>query len=87
MARRVTSAAVRLAAIAAIAVATFAAGASEGLSLDQAIATVEQKYRARVVRAEVSESQGRKIYVLRLLNSEGRVWTIRVDAASGEELN
>ncbi|HUI62457.1 MAG TPA: PepSY domain-containing protein [Steroidobacteraceae bacterium] len=56
------------------------------LSLDQAIKMAEQRYKARVVRAESQQSEGRTIYVLRLLNESGRVWTVHVDAASGSVL-
>ena len=53
--------------------------------MDQAIENAERRYKARVVRAEVSESNGRRVYVLRLLSEEGRVWTIKVDAETGGE--
>jgi hypothetical protein len=36
-----------------------------------------------VVRAESQNSDDGVVYVLRLLNDSGRVWTIRVDADSG----
>jgi uncharacterized membrane protein YkoI len=58
-------------------------GMSGGISMDRAIEMVERQYRARVVRADVSEKNGRRVYVLRLLSEEGRVWTVRVDAQSG----
>ena len=54
-----------------------------GISLDQAVSMVEKRYKARVVRTETRNEGDRKIYVLRLLNDAGRVWTVRVDAASG----
>ncbi len=54
-----------------------------GMSLDQAVAMVERRFKAKVVRTEVREDGDRKIYVLRLLNDEGRVWSVRVDASSG----
>ena len=56
---------------------------ADGVSLDHAIALAERRYNARVVRAEASSYKGRRVYVLRLLSEEGRVWTVRVDAASG----
>jgi len=62
------------------------AHSAPALSLDQAIKMAEQRYRARVVRAESQQSEGRTIYVLRLLNESGRVWTVHVDAASGSVL-
>jgi hypothetical protein len=53
------------------------------LTLDQAIEMAERRFRARVVRAGVEEADGQRIYVLRLLSEQGRVWTVRVDAQSG----
>lgn len=61
--------------------------AAAGVSLDEAVAMVEKRFKARVVRADVKEDDGRTVYVLRLLSDEsGRVWTVRVDAASGRLL-
>ena len=57
--------------------------ADAGMSLDQAVSMVERRFKARVVRTEVRQEGDRKIYVLRLLNDAGRVWTVRVDASSG----
>ena len=54
-----------------------------GVSLDQAVAMAERRFNAKVVRAGVTESNGRRVYVLRLLSEQGRVWTVRVDADSG----
>ena len=53
------------------------------MSMDQAVKMAEQRFHARVVKAEAEQENGRKVYVLRLLNEAGRVWTVRVDAASG----
>jgi uncharacterized membrane protein YkoI len=60
--------------------------AERGQSLDAIVAQVEKRYNARVVRAETRQHQGRTIYVLRLLNAEGKVWTVQVDADSGAVL-
>ncbi len=57
--------------------------ASAAVSMDQAVKMVEQRYRARVVKAEAQKDNGRTVYVLRLLNDSGKVWTVRVDAADG----
>jgi uncharacterized membrane protein YkoI len=43
----------------------------------------EQKFKARVVKAEMQDQDGKTIYVLRMLNDSGRVWTVRVDASTG----
>jgi uncharacterized membrane protein YkoI len=53
------------------------------LSMDQAVQMVEQRYHARVVRAQTQNEEGRTVYVLRLLNDSGKVWTVHVDAANG----
>ena len=57
--------------------------ASATVSMDQAVKMVEQRYRARVVKAETHKDNGRTVYVLRLLNDSGKVWTVRVDASDG----
>ncbi len=54
-----------------------------GLSMDQAVKMVEQRFHARVVKAEAQKDDGRTVYVLRLLNDSGKVWTVRVDASDG----
>jgi uncharacterized membrane protein YkoI len=51
--------------------------------MDQAVKMVERRFHARVVKAVTQKDGGRTVYQLRLLNDAGRVWTVRVDAASG----
>lgn len=53
------------------------------VSMDQAVMLAEHRYRARVVRAETRTDGDRTIYVLRMLDGSGRVFSVRVDAASG----
>ncbi len=60
--------------------------AQGGLSLDAVVQMVQQRYNARVVRAETRQENGHTVYVLRLLNADGKVWTVRVDADSGAVL-
>jgi len=43
----------------------------------------QQRFRARVVRAETRTQGGRTIYILRMLDGAGRVFAVRVDATSG----
>lgn len=57
--------------------------AEGGITIDQAIAMAEKRFKARVVRADAKNEGGRTVYVLRLLNESGRVWTVKVDAATG----
>src|SRR5688500_15435408 len=53
--------------------------------LEKVIESVERRYRANVVRVGQEEIGGRRVYVLRLLSEQGRVWTVRVDAETGRE--
>ncbi len=55
----------------------------DGISLDEAVVRAERQYRARVVRTEVTDEDGRTVYVLKLLSENGRVFTVRIDAATG----
>lgn len=55
----------------------------DGISLDEAVSRAERQYRARVVRTDVQDEDGRKVYVLKLLSEDGRVFTVRIDAQSG----
>jgi hypothetical protein len=56
---------------------------AEGISLDEAVSRAQQQYRARVVRTDVQDEDGRKVYVLKMLSDDGRVFTVRIDAATG----
>ncbi|MGC8517246.1 MAG: PepSY domain-containing protein [Steroidobacteraceae bacterium] len=56
------------------------------ITMNQAVRMVERRFRARVVRAETRKDGGATVYVLRLLDQSGRVFTVRVDAASGRIL-
>jgi uncharacterized membrane protein YkoI len=56
------------------------------LSMDQAVRLAEHRYQARVVRAETRTDGNRTIYVLRMLDGAGRVFSVQVDAVSGKIL-
>jgi uncharacterized membrane protein YkoI len=72
---------------ASLAVAALPAAAHTAISIDQAVKMVEQRYSARVVKAETQKDGARTVYVLKLYNkSAGKVWSVRVDAASGAVL-
>jgi uncharacterized membrane protein YkoI len=60
--------------------------AAAALTMDDAVRMTEQRFHARVVKAETQRDNGHVVYVLRLLNEAGRVWTVRVDAESGAVL-
>ena len=59
---------------------------ANSVSMDQAVKMAEQRFQARVVRAEAQQDGGNTIYVLRLLNESGRVWVVRVNASNGSVL-
>ena len=59
------------------------AAVRDGVSLDEAVSRAERQYNARVVRTDVQDEDGRKVYVLKLLSEDGRVFTVRIDAATG----
>lgn len=56
----------------------------DSLSLDEAVARMEKQYGARVVRAEEKDEKGRRVYRIRLLSADGRVFDVKVDAATGQ---
>ena len=60
-----------------------AAEVRDGISLDEAVRRAESQFHARVVRTDVQDEDGRKVYVLKLLSDNGRVMTVRIDAATG----
>jgi uncharacterized membrane protein YkoI len=55
----------------------------DAISLDEAVRMAEAQHNARVIKTEVQDEDGRKIYVLKLLSEDGRVITVRIDAATG----
>jgi uncharacterized membrane protein YkoI len=59
---------------------------AHAVSMDQAVKMAEQRFKARVVRAEAQHDGDHTVYVLRLLNESGHVWTVRVDASNGAVL-
>jgi uncharacterized membrane protein YkoI len=60
-----------------------ASAGPRAMSLDEAVSMAERRFHARVVRADSQQEGGHTVYVLRLLNDSGRVWTVRVDAETG----
>jgi len=58
---------------------------ARAISLDEAVARAERRYKARAVRAEEKRHGDRVEYRIRLLAEDGRVFEVRVDAATGRE--
>ena len=56
---------------------------ASGVSLDAAVAIVQNRFRAKAVKTEIVNERGHRVYYIRLLNAAGRVWTVRVDAETG----
>jgi uncharacterized membrane protein YkoI len=56
--------------------------ADSGISLQQAKAMAERRFKAKVISEEVRQEGDRKIYVLRLL-SDKESYIVRVDASTG----
>lgn len=54
------------------------------VSLDQAVNMAESRYRAKAVKAQQSVSGDRVVYNIRLLSGDGKVWTVHVDAQTGQ---
>jgi uncharacterized membrane protein YkoI len=59
--------------------------AERSISLDEAVAQAERRYKARAVRAEEKRNGERIEYRIRLLGDDGRVFEVRIDAATGRE--
>jgi uncharacterized membrane protein YkoI len=55
------------------------------ISLDEAVAQAERRYKARAIRAEEKRNGDRIEYRIRLLGEDGRVFEVRIDAGSGRE--
>jgi uncharacterized membrane protein YkoI len=49
------------------------------------VAQAERRYKARAVRAEEKRHDNRVEYRIRLLAEDGRVFEVRIDAATGRE--
>jgi uncharacterized membrane protein YkoI len=56
------------------------------ISLQQAIEMVQMRYPGRVVGAKTINENGRDVHEIRILGTENRVRTVRIDAQSGAPL-
>lgn len=57
---------------------------SQPLTLDEAVELVKRRYDARVVRAEETKEGEETVYRIRLLAADGRVFSVRVNARTGQ---
>lgn len=60
-------------------------GSSRRMSLDEAMAQAERRYKARAVHGEERRDGDRVVYRIRLLDKDGRVFEVSVDAGSGRD--
>jgi uncharacterized membrane protein YkoI len=58
--------------------------ADSRLSQDAAVEMAQRRYHARAVRVETKREGDRTVYRIRLLSPDGRVFTVAVNADSGE---
>ncbi|WP_207540418.1 PepSY domain-containing protein [Sabulicella rubraurantiaca] len=54
--------------------------------LTDILAEVERRYRGRVIEADLERDDGQWLYELKILPPNGRVFTIELDAATGQFL-
>lgn len=54
--------------------------------LSELLAVVERRYRGRVIEADLERDDGQWLYEFKILPQNGRVFTIELDAATGELL-
>lgn len=57
-----------------------------GVSLQQAIAIATDRVSGRVVRADTINREGRVVHEILIINDDGLVRTVHVDAATGNVL-
>jgi uncharacterized membrane protein YkoI len=58
--------------------------AEGAVSLDQAVAMVQSRFRAKAVKAETAYEDGHPVHYIRLVSADkSRVWTVRVDGTTG----
>ncbi len=60
-------------------------GSERRISLDEAMAQAEKRYKARAVHGEEKRQGDRIVYRIRLLDQDGRVFEVSVDAGSSRD--
>lgn len=58
----------------------------EILSLEQILNNIRDEYPGRLLEIKLEQKKNRVIYEVELLDSEGKVWELKLDAATGELL-
>jgi uncharacterized membrane protein YkoI len=57
--------------------------ANGGISLDRAVQMAESRFGAKAVKATTVSNGDRRVHQIRLIR-EGKVWTVNVDAETGD---
>ena len=57
--------------------------ASGGVSLDRAVKMAESRFDAKAVKASTVSNGERRVHQIRLIR-DGKVWTVNVDAETGD---
>ena len=57
--------------------------AQAAMSLERAVQIAETRFKARVVRADTQREGDHVVYRLRMLSADGRVFSVRIDAQTG----
>ncbi|MEN8204439.1 MAG: PepSY domain-containing protein [Pseudomonadota bacterium] len=58
-----------------------------GISLDEAVAQTRQQHKGKVLSAETTRVDGRKVYRIKILTKDGRVKRTRIDARTGQTMS
>jgi uncharacterized membrane protein YkoI len=58
-----------------------------GISLDQAVAQARQQNKGKVLSAEATRVDGRKVYRIKILTKDGRVKRTQIDARTGQTMS
>ncbi|WP_260291826.1 PepSY domain-containing protein [Sedimenticola hydrogenitrophicus] len=58
----------------------------EILSLEQILANVRAEYPGRPLEVKLEQKKGALIYEIELLDDDGKVWELKLDAVTGELL-
>lgn len=56
------------------------------VTLDDAVESVRDRTRGRVLSAETEQNNGGRVHHIKVLTRDGRVKRFRIDGASGDEL-
>lgn len=57
------------------------------ISLDQAVAQARQQYNGKVLSADTTRVEGRKVYRIKILTKDGRVKRTQIDAGTGRTMS